>query len=81
MAKPQQPELRRSSHTFVDTERHAKETVGPPPADDGSRGPVPEAGRPGHHPERDQDKPDLERLRERLSGGPAARGTATEEDA
>lgn len=59
MTKPQQPELARSGRGEVDPAaaktRHAD---GPPPVS-GNPGPVPEHNRPGHHPEREQDKPDL----------------------
>ena len=36
--------------------------------DSGRSGPVPEASSPGHHPEREQDKPDLDAFAERFSG-------------
>jgi hypothetical protein len=68
MTKPQQPEIRRSSHTPVDTGQHAKEVAGAAPGDQGSAGPVPEGSRPGHHPDREQDKPDVARFLERLAG-------------
>ena len=38
------------------------------PEAEGSTGPVPEDNRPGHHPDKEQDKPDLEQFRGRLSG-------------
>jgi hypothetical protein len=34
-------------------------------------GPVPEANRPGHHPEHEQDKPDLDAFAERFRHVPA----------
>jgi hypothetical protein len=68
MTKPQQPEIRRSSHTPVDTAQHAKEVAGAAPGDQGRPGAVPEGSRPGHHPAREQDKPDPERFRQRLAG-------------
>ena len=40
------------------------------PEAEGSTGPVPEDNRPGHHPDTEQDKPDLERFRSRLTGDP-----------
>lgn len=36
----------------------------------GTTGPVPEANSPGHHPEHDQDRPDLDAFAERFSGRP-----------
>jgi hypothetical protein len=38
------------------------------PEAEGSTGPVPEGNRPGHRPDTEQDKPDLERFRDRLAG-------------
>ena len=37
-------------------------------------GPVPEANQPGHHPEREQDQPDLEAFARRLSIAPEPSG-------
>ena len=73
MSKPQQPELGRSGHTPVVEGQHAKEVIQgqEQPVADGSTGPVPEANRPGHHPDKEQDKPDLERFRSRLAGEPS----------
>ena len=70
MGKPQQPELGRSGHTPVTEGQHAREVIqaqGPPAAED-SPGPVPDANRPGHHPEAEQDKPDPDRFRNQLAG-------------
>jgi hypothetical protein len=39
--------------------------------DKGSTGPVPEDNQPGHHPDIEQDKPDLERFQSRLAGEPS----------
>jgi hypothetical protein len=52
--------------------QHAKEVIQgqEQPDAEGSTGPVPEANRPGHHPDKEQDKPDLERFRTRLAGEP-----------
>ena len=36
----------------------------------GTTGPEPEANSPGHHPEHDQDRPDLDAFAERFSGRP-----------
>lgn len=68
MAKPQQPELRRSGTvpaldpdaTESDLQAHRR------PGDSGTGGPIPEEQRPGHHPEQDQDKPDLDKFAARL---------------
>ena len=72
MGRPQQPELGRSGHSSVSGGQHAGEVIeGQVQAgeEEGTAGPVPEDNRPGHHPEREQDKPDLERFRDRLGGG------------
>jgi hypothetical protein len=59
MTRPQQPEIERSGRTPVDedavqgTDHPRPDRVADPP-----RGPVPEANRPGHHPDREQDKPE-----------------------
>ncbi len=65
MGKPQQPELGRSGHTPVTEGQHAKEVLQGEgqPAAEASPGPVPEDNQPGHHPEKEQDKPDPGRLR------------------
>jgi hypothetical protein len=70
MSKPQQPELGRSGHTPVVEGQHAKEVIQgqDQPEAEGSTGPVPEANRPGHHPDNEQDKPDPEAFRDRLGG-------------
>lgn len=59
MAKPQQPELHRSGLTPADpgsakVHQQVEEVT---PGGAGPRGPVPEANRPGHHPDVEQDKP------------------------
>jgi hypothetical protein len=73
MGKPQQPELGRSGHTPVTEGQHAKEVIQGEgqPEEEGATGPVPEANRPGYHPETEQDKPDPERFRSRLAGDDA----------
>lgn len=60
MAKPQQPEIARSGRGATDP-ASAKSKVTPTraPKSDGGLGPVPEDNQPGHHPEQEQDKPDL----------------------
>jgi hypothetical protein len=60
MAKPQQPELRRSGFTpalepdSIASELEARDQPG---ATGGPGGPVPEENLPGHRPEEEQDKP------------------------
>lgn len=65
MVKPQQEELRRTGYGETDQEAdemRAREVQTPAEAaakgEKGRSGPVPEENRPGHRPERDQDKPD-----------------------
>ncbi|MFP5577412.1 MAG: hypothetical protein ACLGIZ_04130 [Acidimicrobiia bacterium] len=68
MAKPQQPELRRSGFVpaldpdATESRLDAHER----PGTSGPGGPVPEDQRPGHHPDHDQDKPDLDKFAARL---------------
>jgi hypothetical protein len=72
MGKPQQPELGRSGHSSVTEGQHAGEVIEgrfQAGEQEGAAGPVPEDNRPGHHPEHEQDKPDLARFRARLQGG------------
>lgn len=60
MSKPQQPELHRSGKGASDPgSAKAKVEVSGEPPGSGAPGPVPEANTPGHHPEREQDKPYL----------------------
>lgn len=68
MAKPQQPELRRSGRVAA-LDPDATETVlgaTDRPSTKGSAGPVPEEQRPGHKPDHEQDKPDLDDFAARL---------------
>jgi hypothetical protein len=56
MPNPQDPGLRRSEKDAAVQDAWVSGTGGP--SDEGGpTGPVPEANRPGHHPEREQDKP------------------------
>ena len=60
MPKPQQPELRRSEYGAT-SDDSAKTKLGVDDvAEDQAAGRMPEDNRPGHHPEREQDKPDPE---------------------
>ncbi len=84
MSNPQQPELARSRKTpHQDQDAVAAVVEGQrDTGGDAPRGPVPPENQPGHHPEQEQDKPDLNAFAERLgvaepSGndtGPAAVG-------
>lgn len=68
MAKPQQPELRRSGFTApldpdsVESELEAREHPG---TRGGPEGTVPEDNLPGHHPDEEQDKPSGEEFVEK----------------
>ena len=59
MTKPQQSELRRSGRgaTDDDSAKIKLEAAGEP-GSGGNPHPIPEANQPGHHPEKEQDKPD-----------------------
>lgn len=74
MAKPQQPELARSRKTpSQDPDSAAALTDAPGGLETTEpRGPVPPENQPGHHPEREQDKPDLDQFSAKLSGDDAA---------
>ena len=56
--KPQQPELRRSGRGATDDDS-AKIKAEAAESGDEPQGWVPPDNRPGHRPEKDQDKPDL----------------------
>jgi len=73
MARPQQPELARSAKTDIDP-RHVETGLQgqPTPATGGETGPVPPDNQPGHHPAREQDKPDLDAFAARLGTDPTA---------
>lgn len=70
MARPQSSELRRSGTTpaFEPDSISSRLEAHGRPGSSGDTGPVPEANMPGHHPEHDQDKPDLDAFAERFSG-------------
>lgn len=76
MAKPQQAELRRSGKVpALDPDASvAKLSAQEPPSSSGAAGTIPEDQRPGHHPDQEQDKPDMDKFAERL-------GIVSEEDA
>ncbi len=68
MAKPQQAELRRSGKVpALDPDATETRLTGEDrPGTTGKTGPVPEEQRPGHHPDEEQDKPDLDKFAARL---------------
>jgi hypothetical protein len=73
MARPQQPELARSGKTDIDPDHVETGLQGQPtPATGGETGPVPPENQPGHHPPKEQDKPDLDAFAARLGTDPKA---------
>ena len=68
MANPQQPELRRSGKVAaLDPDATESDlTAHERPTTKGGTGKVPPEQRPGHHPDEEQDKPDLDKFAERL---------------
>jgi len=60
MGRPQQPEIARSGRGATDPSS-AKSHVDAPEEESGRTGPVPLENQPGHHPPREQDKPDVPR--------------------
>ena len=73
MAHPQQPELARSARTDLDPDHVETGLQGQPtPATGGETGPIPPENQPGHHPEKEQDKPDLDAFAARLGTDPQA---------
>ncbi|HSP03927.1 MAG TPA: hypothetical protein VLR27_10520 [Acidimicrobiales bacterium] len=68
MAKPQQAELRRSGKVpALDPDASvAKLSAQDTPGTSSSEGSIPEDQRPGHHPDQEQDKPDMDKFAERL---------------
>ena len=73
MARPQQPELARSAKTDIDPDHIETGLQGQPtPSTGGETGPIPADNQPGHHPAREQDKPDLDAFAARLGTDPSA---------
>jgi hypothetical protein len=70
MARPQNSDLRRSGTTpaFEQDSISSRLDAHANPSSRGESGPVPEENSPGHHPERDQDQPDLDAFARRFSG-------------
>ncbi len=62
MVRPQSEELNRSGTTEIDPDSIESDLEARRQPDDcsGPAGPVPPENRPGHHPEREQDKPALD---------------------
>lgn len=83
MARPQSPELHRSGNTpGLDPDNIASRLEARPhPGKSGETGPVPEENQPGHHPERDQDKPDPEAFVERFRHPPTIESEGEGEEA
>src|SRR3954452_14175683 len=73
MARPPQPELARSAKTDLDPEHVDTGLPGQPPPSGGEAGPVPVDNQPGHHPAKEQDKPDLDAFAAKLGTAPRAR--------
>ncbi|MDQ4149332.1 MAG: hypothetical protein M3164_04985 [Actinomycetota bacterium] len=57
MSRPQQPELARSGKGSTDQDSAKIKAESEVRADQQSFGKVPEDNQPGHHPEKEQDKP------------------------
>ena len=67
MARPPQPELARSAKTDLDPDHVDTGLPGrPPPSTGGETGPIPVDNQPGHHPAKEQDKPDLDAFAAKL---------------
>ena len=67
MDTPQQPELHRSGRSAADPDAAKATASSDPGSESGSTGRVPEDNRPGHHPDREQDRPDLGDVAARLA--------------
>jgi hypothetical protein len=73
MARPQQPELARSAKTDLDPDHIETGLQGQKaPSTGGETGPVPADNQPGHHPRKEQDKPDLDAFAAKLGTDPKA---------
>ena len=78
MSRPQQPELARSAKTDLDPDHIETGLQGQPkPKSRGETGPVPPANEPGHHPLKEQDKPDLDAFAAKLGTDPKAPGATS----
>ena len=73
MGRPQQPELARSAETDLDPDHIETGLQGQKsPATGGETGPVPPDNQPGHHPRKEQDKPDLDAFAAKIGTDPKA---------
>jgi hypothetical protein len=73
MSRPQQPELARSAKTDLDPDHVETGLQGQrKPKSGGETGPVPPENAPGHHPPKEQDKPDLDAFAAKLGTDPKA---------
>jgi hypothetical protein len=73
MSRPQQPELARSAKTDLDPDHVETGLQGQrKPKSGGETGPVPPENEPGHHPPKEQDKPDLDAFAAKLGTDPKA---------
>src|SRR5688500_2745618 len=78
MSRPQQPELARSAKTDLDPDHVETGLQGQPkPKAGGATGPVPPDNEPGHHPPKEQDKPDLDAFAAKLGTDPKAPGATS----
>ena len=76
MARPQQSEVARTAETDADPDHVETGLQGqPPPATGGETGPIPADNQPGHHPAKEQDKPDLDAFAAKLGAAPKASST------
>jgi len=73
MSRPQQPELARSAKTDLDPDHVETGLQGQrKPKADAATGPVPPENEPGHHPPKEQDKPDLDAFAAKIGTDPKA---------
>lgn len=81
MAKPQQPELRRSGKVpALDPDATEAARSADRPTDATPSEELPPDQRPGHHPDDEQDKPDLDAFAERLGTVPPDERTDEKSD-
>ncbi|HEX6312138.1 MAG TPA: hypothetical protein VF152_10995 [Acidimicrobiia bacterium] len=74
MDRPQQPELYRSGNTALEPDSVESDLAASRrPRSAGPTLSVPPDNRPGHHPQREQDQPDLDEVAQRLGTTPTKR--------
>ena len=67
MARPRQSEVARTAETDIDPDHVETGLHGQtPPTTGGETGPIPADNQPGHHPAKEQDKPDLDAFAAKL---------------